>query len=80
MHDNTTGTRPATDTGVQYSFFDAVNTSLFEQAAPDAAEFPFDVHCDICKESSFGTSVVLEARGWGLYGDFEFCPYHEDMT
>ena len=86
MQNSTTATRPATDRPVQNSFFEPVQTSLFQTISAAAAteiktaERSFAVHCDICSETDSGTSRALEGRGWGLYGDFEFCPIHEEMA
>ena len=75
----TTAARP-----VQNSFFEPVQTSLF--ITPAAAIVPLqeqpriNVHCDICPDYDFATANALEARGWGLYGEFQFCPYHESQV
>ena len=65
---------------VQTPLLDYLNSSANAQRAADAPEAAVSVRCDLCADCGRATPAQLEAQGWGLYGDFEFCPAHEAMV
>jgi hypothetical protein len=54
-------------------------TTLKKTILQTVSEPTMTVHCDICSDKASATRTVLDARGWGLYDTFEFCPTHEEM-
>ena len=42
---------------------------------PDGILFAY---CDLCNANRLSSESVLTKCGWGLYGEFQFCPACED--
>lgn len=63
-----------TSNQAQQNFFNAPALNAIAQSEPKIT-----VNCDLCADCATGTRHALDAQGWGMYGDFEFCPHHESM-